>query len=512
MSTRRINVARERNEIGLTNFTHSLRSLFIQIQQINTREIESEYLETLRSHLEDAIGSLQLLVASIGQSQDQILDDFKIIITTVLRQSRIILEVIVTLERQQNSEDRAVSFVCPTTTGQGRGPGRPALVIQREQIEFLRELHFSWAKIAQILGISESTLRRKRDELQLSTDIEDNFSELSDNQLKEIATEIRRVTPNIGQRRLQGAFRARGFKVQRSRVRQCLRELDPLGTALRWNDTIYRRKYSVPAPNSLWHIDGNHKLIRYKLIEHCCVDGYSRLLIYAHVANNNRASTVLNLFLQGVSEYGLPSRVRSDHGLENIDVARYMLEMRGLDRGSIITGSSVHNCRVERAHKDVYAGVLCHFAEIFDRMELDGILDILNDVHLFALHFVYIPRINRSLKEFVSQWNNHRMSTENNLSPIQMYTDGTLRNMHSGHTGVESILSEVDMAYYGFDFEGPFPLEDEDYQVSVPEIDIHISEENLRYLNDNCHPLNDDGLEGRQEYLNCMGILANWHL
>ncbi|XP_028413842.1 uncharacterized protein LOC114536687 isoform X2 [Dendronephthya gigantea] len=262
MSTRRINVARERNEIGLTNFTHSLRSLFIQIQQINTREIESEYLETLRSHLEDAIGSLQLLVASIGQSQDQILDDFKIIITTVLRQSRIILEVIVTLERQQNSEDRAVSFVCPTTTGQGRGPGRPALVIQREQIEFLRELHFSWAKIAQILGISESTLRRKRDELQLSTDIEDNFSELSDNQLKEIATEIRRVTPNIGQRRLQGAFRARGFKVQRSRVRQCLRELDPLGTALRWNDTIYRRKYSVPAPNSLWHIDGNHKLIR----------------------------------------------------------------------------------------------------------------------------------------------------------------------------------------------------------------------------------------------------------
>ena len=153
------------------------------------------------------------------------------------------------------------------------------------------------------------------------------------------------------------------------------------------------------------------------------------------LANNNRANTVLNLFLQGVAEYGLPSRVRSDHGLENIEVARYMLEMRGLDRSSIIIGSSVHNCRVERAHKDVYAGVLCHFAKIFDGMERDGLLDPLNDTHLFALHYVYIPRINRALTEFVSQWNNHPISTENNLSPLQMYAQGTLQNMHIGHTG-----------------------------------------------------------------------------
>lgn len=26
--------------------------------------------------------------------------------------------------------------------------------------------------------------------------------------------------------------------------------------------TARRRQYSVPAPNHLWHIDGNHKLIR----------------------------------------------------------------------------------------------------------------------------------------------------------------------------------------------------------------------------------------------------------
>ena len=189
-----------------------------------------------------------------------------------------------------------------------------------------------------------------------------------------------------------------------------------------------------------------------------------------------------------------------------------MLETRGLNRGSIITGSSVHNCRVERAHKDVYAGVLCHFAEIFDGMERDGLLDPLNNVHLYAFHFVYIPRINKSLEEFVSQWNNHPISTENNLSSLQMYAQGTLQNMHSGHTGVDSILSEVDMAYFGFDPDGPLSLEDKDYQVSVPAINLDLSEENLRYLSDNCHPLNDDGLDGRQEYINCLQILSTWDL
>ena len=43
-----------------------------------------------------------------------------------------------------------------------------------------------------------------------------------------------------------------------------LRRVDPIGVTERWlRSPIHRRNDYVPAPLSLWHIDGNHKLIRY---------------------------------------------------------------------------------------------------------------------------------------------------------------------------------------------------------------------------------------------------------
>ncbi|CAB4007013.1 cytosolic Fe-s cluster assembly factor nubp1-b-like [Paramuricea clavata] len=138
---------------------------------------------------------------------------------------------------------------------------------------------------------------------------------------------------------MKGYLQSKGWRVQRDRIRCSLLRTDPIGLMQRWQKAIKRRSYNVKYPRSLWHIDGNHKLISWRIVVHGGIDGYSRMPIFLKASDNNRAETVLQLFLESVAEFGLPSRVRSDKGGENVDVAAYMLshQQRGPGRGSMIT-------------------------------------------------------------------------------------------------------------------------------------------------------------------------------
>jgi len=80
---------------------------------------------------------------------------------------------------------------------------------------------------------------------------------------------------------------------------------------------------------------------------HGGIDGYSQLIVFLCCSSNYRSSTVFSHFMSVVQRYGLPSRVRSDQGCENMMVARYMLEHRGTQRSSMLTGSSIHNQKIE---------------------------------------------------------------------------------------------------------------------------------------------------------------------
>lgn len=141
-------------------------------------------------------------------------------------------------------------------------------------------------------------------------------------------------------------------------------------------------------------VDGHHKLIRWNFVTHAGIDGYSRMM---RCSTNNRASTVYDLFLDAVRQYGLPSRVRSDQSCENIIVARHMIEHRGSQRNSMITGSSVHNQRIERLWRDLFRCAVKLYYKLFYSLEDREMLIPTNFVHIYALHYVYKPCINQTV-------------------------------------------------------------------------------------------------------------------
>ncbi|KAK2560786.1 hypothetical protein P5673_016581, partial [Acropora cervicornis] len=149
----------------------------------------------------------------------------------------------------------------------------------------------------------------------------------------------------------------------------------------------------------------------WKFVIHGCIDGFSRVITYLKCSSDNTFATVLRLFKQAVHEWGLPSRVRGDMGVENRDVAFFMFSQsaRGPGRGSFITGRSVHNSL---------------FHDLFLSLEENHYLDIDNNDHLFCLHFVYKPLINRMLDSFSSSLLNHKIRTARNKTPMQLFLMG----------------------------------------------------------------------------------------
>lgn len=161
-------------------------------------------------------------------------------------------------------------------------------------------------------------------------------------------------------------------------------------------------------------------IYRWGFVIHGCIDGYSRLIIYLVCETSIQAEVVANFFIDAISMYGVPSRVRSDHGYENFLVAVLMNTFRGVHRGSHITGKSVHNQRIERLWVDVFKEVCDSvYSELYS-LENQGLLDVENMTHRFCVQYVYKPVINNKLLSFSSAWNVHNLRTENNKTPRQL--------------------------------------------------------------------------------------------
>nr|XP_018908196.1 PREDICTED: uncharacterized protein LOC109037829 [Bemisia tabaci] len=302
----------------------------------------------------------------------------------------------------------------------------------------LRQLGIPWAQLARECNISRNSLYKRRKQLGL----EEPNSHIDNVHLEYLLRGLCEAHPSWGSVSLRGALLSMGYHVAENRIRAILRQVDPDGVAARRRRALKRRVFSVPGANYLWCIDGHHKLIMYHFVVHGCVDGFSRKTIFCEVSCNNRASTVVEAFQEGVQRSGLPHRVRGDYGGENEEVARLICDLYE-DNGRFIFGPSTHNQRIERLWRDTREKVIDLFKEIFMHLESNGVLDTDNMLDIFCLHYCYLSRIQRDLDLFVETWNNHSLRTLHGKTPNQTWL---LNMLHQGYGLIEDNLAVSSIA------------------------------------------------------------------
>lgn len=181
-------------------------------------------------------------------------------------------------------------------------------------------------------------------------------------------------------------------------------------------------------------------LCRLNLVIHGGIYGYSRLITHMIVTSDNTAISALRVFITGLRNFGVPSRIRVDGGSEFNFVRGLMNLLNGDNRGSALTGSSVHNQRIERLWRDVYAKVLDKYYKLLYHMEDHNILCLQNDIHLYCLHYVFIPRLQRDLTDWTRAHNNHPLRTEHHRTLLQLWYSANLGQSDNNSTVMNNLF------------------------------------------------------------------------
>ena len=118
-----------------------------------------------------------------------------------------------------------------------------------------------------VTGISRMTIYRRRQKFEI---LDDATNIIDDTQFR---LDLRKSSPHNGEVMVMGHLRSLSYNVPRARGCNAIRNADAINTALRWKGTVTcRRPYSVPGPNSLWHI-GKLCIIHGIFVVHCTCSG-----------------------------------------------------------------------------------------------------------------------------------------------------------------------------------------------------------------------------------------------
>ena len=251
--------------------------------------------------------------------------------------------------------------------------------------------------------------------------------------------------------------------------------------------------------------------LRWNFVVHGCIDGFSRLITVLKVSSDNEAITALNYFVEGIKEYGVPSRLRMDKGSEFVHIRSLMDTLNGSNRGSHISGRSVHNQRIERLWRDVFLKVLQKFYKIFYHMEDHGIFEIGNPIHLFALHHTFLKRIDCDLKHWCSTHNGHRIRTERHKTPMQLWISSSIQNSYAlTGTAMHNLFSREDVSTSVNEFYQTRELvEPTDISIVLPRVEPPLTVSELNALNQRVDVLRDSESHGVDIYIEVLTFIQH---
>ncbi|KAJ8314463.1 hypothetical protein KUTeg_006613, partial [Tegillarca granosa] len=154
----------------------------------------------------------------------------------------------------------------------------------------------------------------------------------------------------------------------------------------------------------------------------------------------------------------------NDRGSENVLVAEFMQNMRGIRQGSFIIGRSVHNSRIERLWREY-------------------IMQKVKDCWI-------------ALLEFSEAYNGHSIRTEHNRSPFQRWVSGMVHEKRQGQTAVRDIF-EQSYEGFGIDYDEMLHIEPTDTSnsrygessVQIPNFQFKLQNDQLPILSDIFNPL-----------------------